>query len=116
MAKTADSKDAPKSQVFLVDDHPVIRKGLASVINQEADLFVCGEAEDIHSAVIAIGKSVPDIAIVDLTLKDESGIELIKDLHVRHPELPVLGLSMHDESFYAERVIRAGARGYIMKE
>ena len=105
-----------KRRVFLIDDHPAMRQGLKDLIEQEPDLSVCGQAADIPSALQGIEKTHPDIAIVDLTLKDASGLELLKDLKVRHNELPALVLSMHSESLYAERVIRAGGRGYIMKE
>lgn len=105
-----------KRRIFLVDDHPAMRQGLKELIDHEADLLVCGQAADIPSAIDGIQKAKPDIAIVDLTLKDASGLELVKDLKVRHKDLPVLVLSMHSEALYAERAIRAGARGYIMKE
>jgi len=102
--------------VLIVDDHPVVRHGLAQFINRERDLYVCGQAGDAHAALSAIESLQPDVAIVDLALKDRPGIDLIKDLEVRHPGLPVLVLSMHDEGLWAERCLRAGARGYIMKE
>jgi DNA-binding NarL/FixJ family response regulator len=105
-----------KKRIFLVDDHPIVRQGIRMVIEQEADLAVCGEAESAHEAMSAIEESHPDLAVVDLTLRDSSGLELIKDLQIRCPELLVLVLSMRDEAFYAERVLRAGARGYITKE
>jgi DNA-binding NarL/FixJ family response regulator len=109
-------KPSKKKCVFLVDDHPAMRQGLKELIDQEADLSVCGQAADIPSAIEGIQKTRPDIAIVDLSLKDASGLELIKDLKVRHADLPVLVLSMHAEGLYAERALKAGARGYIMKE
>ncbi len=115
MKKTAN-KSQSKKRVFLVDDHPAMRQGLSELINQEADLLVCGQAGDIPSALDGIQKTKPDIVIVDLTLKEASGLELVKDLKVRFPALPVLILSMHNETVYAERSIRSGARGYIMKE
>ncbi len=105
-----------KKRVYLVDDHPAMRQGLKELINQEEDLAVCGEAGDVPSALEGIKTAKPDIAIVDLTLKEASGLDLVKDLKVRHAALPVLVLSMHNEALYAERSIRAGARGYIMKE
>ncbi len=104
------------TRVLLVDDHPVVRQGLAQLINGESDMEVCGQAESASEALKAIKQDEPDAAVVDISLKDSNGIELIKDLKVRHPQLPVLVLSMHDESFYAERCLRAGARGYITKE
>ena len=105
-----------KRRVFLVDDHPAMRQGLEELVNQEEDLTVCGEAWDVSSALEGIQKTKPDIAIVDLTLKDSSGLDLVKDLKIRLAKLPVLILSMHHEDLYAERALRAGARGYIMKE
>jgi len=99
-----------------VDDHPIVRQGLAELIDPEPDLEICGEAEDAAGALRTIEESGPDLAVVDISLKDSSGIELIKDLKVRFPDLVVLVLSMHDESFYAERVLRAGAKGYITKD
>ena len=93
-----------------------MRQGLKELIDQEADLAVCGQAGDIPSALEGIQKTKPDIVIVDLTLKESSGLDLVKDLKIRFAKLPVLILSMHNEALYAERSIRAGARGYIMKE
>src|SRR5690348_16971131 len=108
-AKPADAKPAEtpavKRRVFLVDDHPIVRERLAELIALEADLDVCGEAEDAVGALTAIQAQRPDIAIVDITLKDTYGIELIKDLKERCPNLPVLVLSMHDESLFGERAI-----------
>ncbi len=105
-----------RKQVLIVDDHPMMRQGLAQLINSEADLAVCGEADTAREAFEAVSRVKPHIALVDLSLPDKSGLELIKDLRAVHPELPVLVVSMHDESLYAERVLRAGARGYIMKQ
>ena len=105
-----------RARVLLVDDHTIIRERLAALINQEPDLVTCGEAEDAFSGLEAVEELMPNIVIVDLSLKDTHGIELIKDIKLRQPELPVLVLSMHDESLYAERAIRAGARGYITKQ
>src|SRR3954464_15326933 len=105
-----------KRKVFLVDDHPIVRERLAELIGQEADLEVCGEAEDAVAALKAISALQPDIAIVDITLKDTYGIELIKALKEREGHVPVLVLSMHDESLYGERAIRAGAKGYLNKQ
>jgi DNA-binding NarL/FixJ family response regulator len=110
----------PKAQnptrVLLVDDHPLVRERLAEIINREADLKVCGEAEERHQALEAIKASQPDLVIVDITLKDSNGLELIKDIHSRWPKRRILVVSMHEEALYAERVIRAGARGYITKQ
>ncbi|MBE0543083.1 MAG: response regulator transcription factor [Verrucomicrobia bacterium] len=100
---------------MVVDDHPTMREGLARVIDETADLIVCAQAESIHRALELIETTQPDLVIVDITLRRENGIELIKDLKVRHPKLPVLVHSMHDEQVYAQRSLRAGARGYLMK-
>ncbi len=105
-----------KRKILIVDDHPIFRHGLAQLINQEHDLEVCGEAEDYHSAWKAVHDLTPDMVIVDITLKNMSGIDLIKELHKTHKALPLLVISMHEESLYAERSLRAGARGYIMKQ
>ncbi|HWX23059.1 MAG TPA: response regulator transcription factor [Candidatus Binatia bacterium] len=104
-----------KRTVFLVDDHPLVREWLANLIHQQPDLTVCGEAESGPQALESIIARKPDIAIVDISLKDSSGIELIKNLKQCCPALAVLVLSMHEESHYAERALRAGAKGYIMK-
>ncbi|MGO8927394.1 MAG: response regulator [Limisphaerales bacterium] len=103
-------------RILLVDDHPLVRERLTEIINREADLTVCGEAEDRHEAIAAIPSKRPDLAIVDLTLKNSDGLELVKDIHARWPKVRMLVVSMHDESLYAERVIRAGALGYITKQ
>lgn len=110
------ARQPEKRGVLIVDDHPIVRQGLAQLINQESDLHVCGQAEDGHEALQAIRTLGPDMVVVDISLKDTSGIELIKDIKVQYPNLPVLTLSMHDEGIYAERAMRAGARGYIMKQ
>ena len=106
---------ANHKQVFLVDDHPLVREWLTNLINKRPDLQVCGEAGSAPEALQRIGAIQPDIAIVDITLASGSGIELIKDLQSQHPEVAVLVLTMHDETVYALRALRAGARGYIMK-
>lgn len=105
-----------KSRIILVDDHPLVRERLAELINQQADLQVCGECGDDKECLAFLEKTVVDMAIVDLTLKGAHGIDLIKDLQVRYPKLCVLVLSMHDEILYAERALRAGARGYVTKQ
>lgn len=105
-----------ENKVLLVEDHPTMREGLIRVIEREADLTVCGGAETIQQALEMIESSKPDIVVVDVSLGDQSGIELIKDIKVRHPRLPVLVHSMHDESMYAERSLRAGAKGYVSKK
>ena len=101
---------------MIVEDHPLFRERLALLINKEADMEVCGEADNIREAMEVIQATQPDAAVVDITLKGSSGLELLKDLKAQSIELPVLVLSMHDESLYAERAIRAGARGYITKD
>ena len=105
-----------RKRILLVDDHPLVRERLAEIINHEPDLIVCAEAEDRPEAMAAIPVKRPDLAIVDLTLKNSDGLELIKDIRARWPKLRMLVVSMHDESLYAERVIRAGALGYITKQ
>jgi DNA-binding NarL/FixJ family response regulator len=100
---------------MLVDDHPLVREWLSNLIHQQSDLIVCGEAETAPTALHAIAVTKPDVAIVDISLKDSSGIELIKSIKASHPRVAVIVLSMHDERLYAERALRAGARGYIMK-
>ncbi len=108
-------KPTTQHKIFLVDDHPVTRAGVAMLVNQEADLLVCGEADSAPLAIAQIPKLNPDLTIIDITLRTTSGIELLKDLRALMPDLPVLVMSMHDESLYAERALRAGARGYLMK-
>jgi DNA-binding NarL/FixJ family response regulator len=105
-----------RTRILLVDDHPLVRERLAEVINREPDLLVCAEAEDRSEAIETIKARQPNLVIVDLTLKHSDGVELIKDIHSRWPRLLMLVVSMHDESLYAERVLRAGARGYITKQ
>ena len=105
-----------KRRIFLVDDHPITRQGVVVLINQEPDLEVCGEADSAPKAFDLLQKSKADLAVVDISLKTTSGIELTKNLKVLLPDLPVLIMSMHDESLYAERALRAGAKGYVMKQ
>src|SRR5216684_1958850 len=109
-------KVVKRTRILLVDDHPLVRERLAEVINREADLMVCAEAEDRHQAIELIKASHPGLVIVDITLRNSDGVELIKDIKSRWPALLMLVVSMHDESLYAERVLRAGARGYITKQ
>ncbi len=104
------------TRIFLVEDHPVFIFGLKELINQESDLEVCGQAEDVSSAWDKIQKLNPDMVLVDISLKGRNGIELIRDISKRYKSLPMLVLSMHEESLYAERALAAGARGYIMKQ
>lgn len=109
------ASSAPK-KILLVDDHPITRQGLCALINQQGDLTVCGEADSAPRAVELFQKLEPDLAIIDIGLKTTSGIELTKDLKSLAPQVPVLVVSMHDENLYAERAMRAGATGYLMKQ
>jgi len=99
-----------------VDDHPVFRAGLTGLVNMEPDLVVCGEASNAVEAQALMDSSAPDLVLMDMSLPGKSGLELLRDLRATHPDTPVLIISMHDETLYAERVIRAGGRGYIMKQ
>jgi DNA-binding NarL/FixJ family response regulator len=105
-----------KTRIFIVDDHPLLRRGLAELINREPDMVFCGEAEDSPSAIKAISQIKPDLVIVDISLKGYNGIELIKNIKAFDPKIQVLVLSMHDESIYAMRVLKAGAKAYVMKQ
>ncbi len=105
-----------KYKIFIVDDHPIVRQGVAQLINQEAILTVCGEASDVASALQAIPACDCDLVLVDLSLGSDIGIRLIEDLLLDHTDLKILVLSMHDEALYAERCLKAGAKGYIMKQ
>jgi DNA-binding NarL/FixJ family response regulator len=109
------TNEARKRRVLIVDDHAVLREGLALVINLQPDLLVCGEAGNVAGGLQAVATMEPDIALVDLSLMGGSGLELVKDLKAQYPDVPTLVLSLHDEALYAERALRAGARGYIMK-
>ena len=104
-----------KTKVLIVDDHPVVREGLAYRINRQPDLVTCAEAATAPEALKALSACLPDLAIVDLSLEGRSGLELIRDIKSRYPRLPVLVLSIHDEPAYAKRALQAGARGYVMK-
>jgi DNA-binding NarL/FixJ family response regulator len=119
MAEITKSQSAPptrKKTVFIVDDHPLLRQGLGLLVNREPDLVVCGEAEEAQTAMREIAAKIPDILIADISLNGPDGLELLKNLRMLYPNLPVLILSMHDESIYAERALRARANGYIMKQ
>lgn len=105
-----------KTRVFMVDDHPLMRKGLGELINQQPDMIICGEADDAPEALKAIGQIRPDLVIVDISLKTQNGIELIKNIKAINPSIQILVLSMHDESIYALRVLKAGAKAYVMKQ
>lgn len=110
------SKLPAKHRILLVDDHPITRQGVAVLLNQERDLEVIGEADSAPAAIAFLQKQPADLAIIDITLKTTNGVELMKHIRVISPDMPVLVMSMHDESIYAERAMRAGARGYIMKQ
>jgi DNA-binding NarL/FixJ family response regulator len=105
-----------KSRILIVDDHPIFRMGMAELLNQEEDFAVCAVAEDIAGARKAIKEHRPDMAIIDITLAKDNGLDLVKEICAGGNAIPTLVLSMHDESVWAERAIRAGARGYIMKK
>ena len=105
-----------KKRILLDDDHPIMRHGLAQLICKEPGLEICGEAGSAADGLVAVGGLKPDLAVVDLTLPDKNGLELIKDIQAMYPSTQTIVLSMHDESLYAERALRAGARGYLMKE
>jgi DNA-binding NarL/FixJ family response regulator len=114
-AKTSPEKDK-RLRILLVDDHAVVRYGIAQLINREHDMVVCGEEEDASNALSAIGRLKPDLVIADISLKDSSGLELMRNIKAQYSKLPVLVVSAHDESIYAEIAFRAGALGYMMKE
>src|SRR5215470_16394936 len=114
-AKTTPVKDN-RIRVLLVDDHAVVRYGIAQLINRQSDMVVCGEEEDAGRALSAIEKLKPDLVIADISLKDSSGLELMRNIKAQHSGLPVLVVSTHDESIYAEIAFRAGALGYLMKQ
>lgn len=105
-----------KTKILIVDDHAIVRQGVAMLIDREKDMRVCCQAVDCESAMLACLSGSPDIAIVDLSLPGVSGLVLIKKIHIRHPKMGILALSMHDENIYAERALKAGANGYLMKQ
>lgn len=114
--KAQPASSSKKYRVLLVDDHPIVRQGLVLLIDRESDLSVCGEAEGAHSAFHAIATLRPDVVVLDISLSGPDGLDVLKEIRAKNAALPVLILSMHDESIYAERVLRAGANGYIMKQ
>jgi DNA-binding NarL/FixJ family response regulator len=115
--RNPEQPSAPTThRVVVVDDHPVVREGLAHLIQAEPDLIVCGQAEDRGQALAVIRATQPNLAIVDLSLKNSHGLELVKDIRAQHPDVLILVVSMYDESLYAERAISAGARGYLTKQ
>jgi DNA-binding NarL/FixJ family response regulator len=109
------AEKAKKTRILIVDDHPMTRAGLVHLINHQPEMVVDGEAEDAAQALDLLASKRPDLMLIDITLPGKSGLELVKDVKAMHPDLPMLVLSMHDESLYADRVLRAGARGYITK-
>jgi CheY-like chemotaxis protein len=111
--KEPATNSTKRKKILLVDDHPLMRRGQADLLNREADFAVCGEAGTAREAMEAIAKVKPDLVLVDMALPDKDGLELIKDLQALHPELPGLVMSMHDESLYAERMLRAGANATV---
>src|SRR6266536_5648307 len=113
--KEQSTTRSKRKRILLVDDHPLMRRGQADLLNREPDLVVCGEAGTAREAMETIPKLQPDLVLVDMALPDKDGLELIKDIQAIHPGLPVLAMSMQDESLYAARVLRAGGRGYVMK-
>jgi len=116
LKKQQDKTNEKKMQVLIVDDHPVVREGLITIINHEEDLNVCGEAEDAYQALKAAAELIPDVIVTDISLKKSDGIELTKSIKDVHPKIPVIVFSIHDESMYAERALLAGAKGYLMKD
>jgi len=112
----APKTKTPRKRLFIVDDHPMMRTGLTQLIDNEPDLKVCGDADTARLAFDAVRNLKPDLVLLDISLPDKSGLELIKDFKAVMPELLILAVSMHDESLYAERVLRAGGRGYILKQ
>ena len=116
MSNSKNKSSKQNTRILIVDDHPLVRLSLREFIRRESDLEVCGEAEDRDEALACVAATKPHLAIIDLTLKNSNGLELIKDLRERYPEVKILVLSMHDEILHAERAVRAGARGYITKQ
>src|SRR5881396_827546 len=114
--KERSSNQPQRKKILLVDDHPLMRRGQADLLNREPDLVVCGEAGTAREAMEALAKLKPALVLVDMSLPDKDGLELIKDIQALYPGLPVLAMSMQDESLYAPRVLRAGGRGYVMKQ
>ncbi len=115
-SKNREDGASGKRRILVVDDHPIVREGMALLINRESDLEVCGDAEDAYTAMQAIEQLDPHLVILDISLEGPDGLEILKMIRARDPRLPVLMLSMHDEDTYAERAVRAGANGYIMKQ
>ena len=115
-SKTTDPAVVIKRRVFVVDDHPMTREGLSAIISRQVDLELCGQASNAAEALAELSRLAPDLMVTDMTMPGRSGLEFIKDVAAMMPGLPMLVLSMHDEMLYAERALRAGARGYVMKD
>lgn len=116
MTQPSATTASPAARILIVDDHPLVRRGLAELIAHESDMTVCGDADDVENALQLIATRRPDLAVVDLSLKNSNGLDLIRQIKTRFPDVKVLVSSMHDESLYAERVLHAGAMGYINKQ
>ncbi|HET7626134.1 MAG TPA: response regulator transcription factor [Verrucomicrobiae bacterium] len=114
-SKQKENRDS-RTRILIVDDHAIVRFGIAQVINRQTDMVVCGEEENAGRALEAISKLKPDLVIADISLKDSSGLELMRNIKAQYSKLPILVVSGHDESIYAEIAFRAGALGYLMKE
>ena len=115
-ARKLQKEQSNRKRILVVDDHAVLREGLIAQINREPDLLVCGDAENAREALAGVEKLKPDLVLTDISLQGRNGLELIRDIRAVQPGLPVLVLSMHDATFFAERVLRAGGRGYISKQ
>src|SRR4051794_38256944 len=116
MMKTKTKTAPKKAKVLIVDDHPIVRHGMAQLINRQRDLCVCGEADSVNGALRIVAALNPDVVIADISLKGQDGLGLIKELKIRHPQIRILVVSIHDERIYAERALKAGAHGYVMKQ
>lgn len=114
--KNLKNNDKRKNKIFIVDDHPIVRYGVTRILNNEQGFTVCGDADSGHKAIEGIEQLHPDIVVLDISLKDMDGLQLTKTIRMRHPNLPIVILSMHDERMYAHKALRAGASGYVMKE
>lgn len=116
LSYTPSDSTKTEHRVLIVDDHPLVRQGIAQYINQEKDLVVCGQASDGHEALTLVEELQPDVVITDIQMKGLGGMDLVRNMRLQFPKIPVLMLSMHDESLYADRSLRAGAKGYLMKD
>ena len=116
MSDSPSGRDGAKAKILIVDDHEIVRQGMALLLSCESDLEICGEAANAEQALALLHAELPDLIIIDISLPGVSGLDLVKQVKARYPQLPVLVMSMHDESLYLERAFHAGARGYVMKE